>query len=202
MSPGFLEKLAQARPDPGGGAAAAYGATLGLALLEKVLQLELKRPQTQNPSLGRWQQNRLKLRQLQKTLKGLQADDVKAYLHLAHVRASGHCGPELTAAVQQALEVPRQIMVQAREGLDLIRGAGALCQKHLLSDLLVAASFLAAALEGAYHIACANLPLIAEASRREALAAALFQTSQDGRGLHLKIKQDFTAREPHLDPRG
>ena len=36
----FLQELAQARPDPGGGAAAAFGARLGLALLEKVVQLE------------------------------------------------------------------------------------------------------------------------------------------------------------------
>jgi formiminotetrahydrofolate cyclodeaminase len=202
MSSGFLEKLAQARPDPGGGAAAAYGAILGLALLEKVVQLEVKRPATQNPPPGRWRQTLLKVSQLKKTLRRLQADDVKAYLNLARVRAAGHSGPELLAAAHQALEVPRQIMAKAQEGLDLVLGAGALCKKHLLSDLLVASSFLVAALEGAYHIACANLPLIAEASRRDALAAALCQTSQQGRRLYLKIKQDFTAREPHLDPRG
>ena len=43
MDSAFLKALAQARPDPGGGAAAAHSAALGLALLEKVVQLEQRR---------------------------------------------------------------------------------------------------------------------------------------------------------------
>ena len=44
MDSAFLEALAQARPDPGGGAAAAHSGALGLALLAKVVQLEQRRP--------------------------------------------------------------------------------------------------------------------------------------------------------------
>ena len=43
MDSAFLKALAQGRPDPGGGAAAAHSAALGLALLEKVCQLEHRR---------------------------------------------------------------------------------------------------------------------------------------------------------------
>ena len=43
MDSAFLKALALARPDPGGGAAAAHSAALGLALLAKVVQLEHQR---------------------------------------------------------------------------------------------------------------------------------------------------------------
>ncbi len=43
MSPDFLTELAQPRPDPGGGAAAAYSARVALGLITKLAKLEHKR---------------------------------------------------------------------------------------------------------------------------------------------------------------
>jgi hypothetical protein len=54
MSPAFLTELARARPDPGGGAAAAYGARVGLALVAKVIHLELQRPNREAPEVLCW----------------------------------------------------------------------------------------------------------------------------------------------------
>lgn len=202
MSPRFLEDLAQARPDPGGGAAAAYGAKVGLALLEKVVQLELKRPHLENPHGASWDQTLTQLRQLRADFSRLQEQDVQAYMGLARCRGTGKPGSKLPVAVQEALEVPRQIMAQAHEALMLVAWAGTRGKKHLLADLLVAAEFLAAALQGAYHIACANLSLITEVEDREALASTLAQTSHQGRQSFLQVKQELAARELHLDPRG
>ncbi|MDP3181205.1 MAG: cyclodeaminase/cyclohydrolase family protein [Desulfobaccales bacterium] len=200
MSPSFLEELAQARPDPGGGAAAAYGARLGLALLEKVVKLELKRPPPASNPPPLWEQNLGQVRQLTAALTRLQDEDVQAYFCLAEARASPQPGRQLPAAVQEALEVPRQIMAKTREALNLVSWAGAHCKRHLISDLLVAVELLAAAFQGAYHIACANLPLITETLRREALASELSHTSQQGQESFLRVKRILTARGPHLDP--
>ena len=43
MHDSFLEALARPEPVPGGGAAAAHGACVGLALLEKIVLVELRR---------------------------------------------------------------------------------------------------------------------------------------------------------------
>ncbi len=200
MSPSFLEELAHPRPDPGGGAAAAFGARLGLALLEKVVKLELQRPPSASTQPRLWEQNLGMVRHLTAALTSLQDEDVLAYLRLAEARAGGEPGQGLPAAVQEALKVPRQIMTRAHEALNLVSWAGAHSKSHLLSDLLVAVELLAAAFQGAYHIACANLPLITETLRREALASELSQTSQQGHESFLRVKRILTAREPHLDP--
>jgi len=201
MSPSFLEELARARPDPGGGAAAAFGGRLGLALLEKVVQLELQRPQPASNPARPWEQNLEQVRQLNAALISLQEEDVQAYLRLAEARAYGEEGQELLGAVREALEVPRQIMAKARQALHLVSWAGAHCKRHLISDLLVAVELLAAAFQGAYHIACANLPLITQDLKRETLASELSQTCQQGHESFLRVKRILTAREPHLDPR-
>ena len=76
----FLQELAQPRPDPGGGAAAAYGARLGLALLEKVVLLEGRR---RRPPAGAsaftWEQALARLRRLSAVFSELQEADVQAY---------------------------------------------------------------------------------------------------------------------------
>ena len=53
MSASFLDQLARARPDPGGGAAAAFSAGVGLALLTKVIRLEKSGPGGASPLISR-----------------------------------------------------------------------------------------------------------------------------------------------------
>ena len=100
----FLEALAQARPDPGGGAAAAHSAALGLALLAKVVQLEqqrqgpLKKPGFSWPAPGRW------IRSAGRSLR-LQAEDVRAYFMLTQARTSRN-PREMAAALEEAVACP------------------------------------------------------------------------------------------------
>jgi formiminotetrahydrofolate cyclodeaminase len=150
MDSAFLKALALARPDPGGGAAAAHSAALGLALLEKVVQLEHRRqPQEGEPGWF-WSDLLARVRLAAAALLRLQAEDVKG-------------DPEaLTAALEEALACPLRIMQQAQEGLGLICLGGARCKAHLISDLLVACELMGAAFRGAHHIARANLPLMSQ----------------------------------------
>lgn len=193
----FLQELAQPRPDPGGGAAAAYGARLGLALLEKVMQLEAgRRRKTKAESAPHWAEALPRVRQMAEHLDQLQQDDNQAYCQLAAARASGG---DLAAAVRQAVEPPRQIVRQTAEALELLAWTGGHCKSHLLSDLLVACEFLGAALAGAYHIAAANLCLITPEETRKAMVREFRRTYQKGEDLFNMVKAALVAREDGFD---
>jgi len=193
MSSSFLEQLARPRPDPGGGAAAAYGGMLALALLAKVVQLEAQRPANQG-NRQVWEEKLGEIKLLSGDLERLREEDVRAYSQMAQVRASGSRGPEWQEAVEYALEVPREIMARAREALVLLAWAGARCRKHLVSDLQVGREFLGATLQGAYHIARANLPLVADAARQLELSQSLSQDETLGRQAFLEAGEILAGR--------
>jgi len=197
MPSSFLQALAQPRPDPGGGAAAAHGAALGLALLEKVVRLEQQRPRRQARSDFSWDNLLDRVLAVAEGLARLQEEDVRAYDHLARARTTGDPG-DLAAALEEAVACPRRIMQQAREGLDLIARVGARCKPHLVSDLLVAGELLGAAWRGAHHIARANLPLMPDPSARENQARALAHTSATAEARFLQVRAGLLHRQPCL----
>jgi formiminotetrahydrofolate cyclodeaminase len=165
MDSAFLQALAQARPDPGGGAAAAHSAALALALLSKVVQLEHRRQGPGKNLRFHWGDLLTRVRLVIAAFLRLQEEDVQAYFALTQAWASR--GPmEMAAALEEAVACPLRIMQQAQEGLALMAPAGAGCALHLVADLLVAGELLGAAWRGAHHIARANLPLMPQDSRR------------------------------------
>jgi len=179
LSP-FLEQLSQPRPDPGGGAAAAYGGMVALALLAKVAQLEAQRPGNPgNPQV--WEEKLKQINRLTGDLDRLREEDVRAYAQMVRVRASSSQSSEWEEAVKSALKVPREIMARAWEALALLAWAGVRCRKHLVSDLQVGREFLGAALQGAYHIARANLPLVVDEAQRQAFSQQLVEDEARGR---------------------
>jgi formiminotetrahydrofolate cyclodeaminase len=175
MESAFLQALAQARPDPGGGAAAAHSAALGLALLLKVVQLEHRRQTPENNPGLPWDDLLARVRPVAAALLRLQAEDVEAYAQLARARTQGD-PDKMAAALDEAVACPLRIMQQAQEGLALMAQGGAGCAPHLVADLLVASELLGAAFRGAHHIARANLPLMRQDSRRAVWDEALTHT--------------------------
>jgi formiminotetrahydrofolate cyclodeaminase len=192
----FIEDLARAQPDPGGGSAAAYGITLSLALVEKVVRLELQRAERQSDRIYLWENSLAQLRQLRVVLAQLQERDIQAYFKLMEARAAaGAQSQEMLEAVQEAVNCPLQIMKQAMIALAVVSWTGGYCRKHLVSDLLVSCEMIRAALQGAYHIACANLDLLDEPSCRQSLEQELTKTSQEGRELFLRVREKLESRE-------
>jgi len=165
MDSAFLKALAKARPDPGGGAAAAHSAALGLALLSKVVQLEHRRPTPEGEPGFPWSDLLARVRVVAAALLRLQTEDAEAYFQLTRARTKGD-PMEMAAALEEALACPLRIMQQAQEGLALLAQGGAGCALHLVADLLVACELLGAAFRGAHHIARANLPCMRQDSRR------------------------------------
>ena len=200
MDSAFLKALAQARPDPGGGAAAAHSAALGLALLEKVVQLEHRRQSPEEESGSGepgsyWSDLLARVRLVAAGLQRLQAEDVEAYFQLTRARTQSDPNA-LTAALEEAVACPLRIMQQAQEGLGLICRGGARCRPHLISDLLVACELLGAAFRGAHHIARANLPLMGQGSRRAVWAANLTHTLAALESEFQQVQAGLLSRKP------
>jgi len=166
---------------------------MALALVEKVVQLEAQRPRNQG-NRQVWEEKLGQIRQLTAELDRLREEDVLAYRWLAQTRASGSLGQEWREAVEYALKMPQQIMTQAREALALVAWAGERCQKHLVSDLQVAREFLGAALQGAYHIARANLPLVADAAQQQEASQKIEQAALAGRQALLEAGEILAAK--------
>ncbi len=190
----FLHALAQARPDPGGGAAAAHGAALGLALLEKVVRLEQQRRGGEGRPRFPWDDLLRRVRQVAGALIRLREEDVRAYFNLTQARGSGD-PRKLAAALEEALGCPLRIMQQAQEGLALISQGGARCKMHLLSDLLVACELLGAAFRGAHHIARANLLLMHQSSRRVVWAEDLAHTLKAAEAVSQQVSAELLDRQ-------
>ncbi len=189
----FLEELARPRPDPGGGAAAAFGGLVGLALVEKVVQLEAQRPSNQG-NRQIWEEKLGQIQRLTDDLDRLREEDVWAYRRLAQVLDFGSRNPDRQEAVAYALKVPQEIMARAREALTLVAWTGQRCRKHLVSDLQVAREFLMAALQSAYHIARANLPLLADSSPHEEFSRKLSKAAEEGRQAFMEAGEVLAAR--------
>jgi formiminotetrahydrofolate cyclodeaminase len=159
MTDSFLSELAKPQPDPGGGAASAHGALIGLALLEKVLLLEYGSVKNTGPDLTLWRRKQEALKSLFNRIENLREEDRQIYPRLIREKASQSHGGTLDRIIEDSLTVPLRIMEEIQEGLQLLGWVGARCKKNLRADLLVAAELLGAAMQGAYHIGRANLPL-------------------------------------------
>jgi formiminotetrahydrofolate cyclodeaminase len=194
MSASFLDQLARARPDPGGGAAAAFSAGVGLALLTKIIRLEKTRPCIEESLLRFWTEKLAETRRLIRIFLRLRQADVEAYLTMAQALSVRQQGSNLQRAVEEATRCPWQIMAQTLLALDLVGETGARCRNHLLSDLLVATELLGGALQAAHHIAAANLPLINTTIRQKEWSNRLSQASHQGLEATLRVRSQLLAK--------
>lgn len=191
----FIEALARTQPIPGGGAAAAYGATVGLALLEKIIRLERGRPKADQQTLLGWDEALIRVQELTDHCSRLREEDGRAYLKMTRARAAGARDQELLAATLKALDVPRRIMAAGREALGLTVRVGQGCRGHLVSDLMVVGELLAAAIQGAYHIARANLPRLKNPGVRTNWEDELSQAAARGQDAYLRLKEFLLSRD-------
>jgi formiminotetrahydrofolate cyclodeaminase len=192
MSDSFLEALAAPRPIPGGGAAAAHGARVGLALLEKIVLVELKRDQI--TSDYSWSDLLEEVKESSRTLLQLRDEDGRAYLRFAKAKTFGNSDENTVEALKAAIESPIEIMEEAKIGLELVARAGKHCKGHLLSDLLVVCELLRAAIDGTHRIAQANLGVMGEPSLRSHYQNKLNQVQVEGRELFRSVEGDILER--------
>ena len=192
MSDSFLEDLAAPRPVPGGGSAAAHGACVGLALLEKIVLVELQRKQTstESPWLGLFEE----IKKSSDTLLQLRDEDGSAYMRFAKTKTFASSEKETLAALKGSIESPINIMEEVKIALEHVARTGKHCKGHLLSDLLVVCELLRAAIDGSRHIAQANLNVIKDPSLRSHYQKKLNQVQAEGCQYFRSVEKDILAR--------
>jgi formiminotetrahydrofolate cyclodeaminase len=185
MLDSFIEALARPNPVPGGGAAAAHGACVGLAPLETIIKVELQR--TGDCSEAEWKNLLKKVKKASSALLQLRDEDGKAYERFAQAKTFGKGKTEVLEALQQAIECPIRIMAEAGAAINHLARAGMYCKGHLLSDLLVVCELLRGAISGAHRIAQANLSIMEASSERSEYTDRLEQLFSDSRGLYESV---------------
>jgi formiminotetrahydrofolate cyclodeaminase len=174
--PDFLEALAAKKPTPGGGSAAALVGALGAAL---------------GVMTARYSDSADAERELETVRAGLLPlvdADAEAYGLVASAMSlpkdSDDTKRRRKAALQTALgeaaEVPLKGMGLAARGLAELAKLAPICNKHLVSDLLAAASFLGAALEGCGENVKVNAVSLADKERGGKLQADCARLLEDG----------------------
>ena len=192
MVDSFIDALARPKPVPGGGAAAAHGACVALALLEKIVKVELQR--CRDSSEAEWKDLLQEVKKSSATLSHLREEDGRAYVRFAQARTFDKGKTEVLMALEQAIGCPMRIMEEASKTLEQVARAGKRCKGHLLSDLLVVCELLRAAISGTYRIAQANLSLLEEYPRRRKYQRTLEQLLSGGRELYGSVVSALVQR--------
>ena len=192
MDDSFIEALVKPKPVPGGGAAAAHGAFVGLALLEKIVTVEFQRSSV--PSEPDWKNLLQEVKEASRTILQLRDEDGKAYIRFAQAKTFGKGKKEVLEALHQAIESPTRIMEEANEALNLVARAGTHCKGHLTSDLLVVCELLRAAIYGAHGIAQANVGLMKPSMEKNEHQGRLGQLLTDGKELYESVVHQLGKR--------
>lgn len=200
MNDAFLDRLSQPRPDPGGGAAAAHGGLLGLAIMEKIARLEAARPKQGNRE-DTWTELLHHIRMLTKEFRVLQDRDSDAYMKLTDARSSKAGNTRaLEQAWEEAILCPMAIMEVSVAALKVLSEIGNFSGKHLVADLQVALEFLGASFRGACHIARSNVSLLARdriEDRYSARLSELLWHAEDKLGT---VKEQLRQRSDCVKP--
>jgi formiminotetrahydrofolate cyclodeaminase len=192
MVDSFIDSLARPKPVPGGGAAAAHGACVGLALLEKIVKVELHR--SRDSSEPEWKNLLQEVKKSSSTLLQLRDEDGRTYVRFAQAKTFGKGNKEVLEALQQAIECPIRIMEEASKTLDQAARAGNRCKDHLLSDVLVVCELLRATISGAHRIAQANLSLMEESPKRNDYQDRLEQLLSGSMELYASVVSGLVQR--------
>jgi formiminotetrahydrofolate cyclodeaminase len=176
-------------------------ALVALALVEKVSRLELGRGKPGDDRNTYWLDELQAVQQLQENFSRLCSDDVLAYQRLARTAGVETNSEQRQAAVLGAIDCPRQMMRAVHGTLPITLAVGLRCRKHLVGDVLVAVELLGAALQGAHHIASANLSLLKQSGERQPLFEVLERDLNAGAHRLMSIREDLTARLTEAAPR-
>lgn len=172
----FSRLLAADLPVPGSGCGTAAIGALGAALAS--MALRAGRGEAPPPAA-------LRLDRLRERLLVAVDEDARAY---SAYRAALAGEGELAQALKASIDVPRAIVTDALEALELLRAGVAGIRPRLRSEAWSASRALLASLEGASFTARANLPGLADAAERarheRELAAQLARAGALAQDLH------------------
>jgi len=177
----YLNQVAERAPTPGGGSVSAAVGALSTALAQMVAAYST--PKNQTPSVavaalvGRLQRTDAILRELVDA-------DAGAYEGMTAARKAAKSDPALAAKYQEAvwtaIGVPMQIAAATAESLAAMQELSEHANKHLLSDLGVAAVLASTSARAARFMVRVNLPELADAAKRDRLRSDADRIVQQG----------------------
>jgi formiminotetrahydrofolate cyclodeaminase len=198
----WLEVLGSPAPAPGGGAAAAMTACIGAALVEMVCNLTIGKP-----AFAEHERHITGVRDAARQLRlraraQIDADaDAFSYLMVTYrlPKDTDDRKAERRAAIQEATRraaaVPLDVAAIAAEVVRLAAQLPGRSNPAVLSDVAVAASSAAAAIESAAINVEVNLASLTDQEARAALAGQLaghLPLAEEARQLVARVRQDIT----------
>lgn len=138
----FVEALGSAKPAPGGGAAAALCAALGLSLYEMVLRINgRKHPASQNKVAS--------VRKLAQKCLGLMTEDAQAFDRISRLYKNKDRGPRYRSALKLGALVPLKTVKIVNDTLKETQKEYSKTSSWLKSDLVEAELLLKSAKQAA-----------------------------------------------------
>jgi len=179
----FLDAVAQRTPTPGGGSVAGAAGALACALARMVGAYSVGK----DPEKGVRDRTEAlvdRLRRVDEILRGLVTQDAVAYAAMSAAekaaRENAAMKPAHQDAVLAAAAVPMETAAAASHALAAMDELKDFANRHLLSDLGVAAVLAEAAARAAWYMVTVNLPEVAHAATRTKLRQGIDQTLQHG----------------------
>jgi methenyltetrahydrofolate cyclohydrolase len=152
----FRESVASAEPAPAGVSVSAVSATLGISLLQKVLEIVAKR-KTFAGDRGRLASLRQAADNESERLTQCADEDVAAYRAYLEARRLRTADAETARALREVNETPLKAARSALLGLDLCADAAGIVNGAVAADLGTAAILLAGAIRAMLLSVDANL---------------------------------------------
>ncbi|MFH0826245.1 MAG: cyclodeaminase/cyclohydrolase family protein [Pseudomonadota bacterium] len=162
----FLEKVATLDPVPAGGAAAAYTATLAMALAYKVVLFESNRKEPAPVVQATLPVIQKEIERLYQDLRRLVEEDAECYADFSKETWSGD-GKKNNQAFLNIMTCSGWVMEKAVAGLERIRQLSRISSSKLKPHLRVAVELLSASIAGTMCVARENISQIRSAEKRK-----------------------------------
>ena len=183
----FVEAVAAKTPTPGGGSVSAAVGALGAAL--GIMTARFSDAADVAAGLEEVKVEFLKLVDLDAEAYG-QVNSAMSLPKATEEEKSRRKGA-VQNALSEAAEVPLKGMMLAARALGTLSGLGARCNKHLVSDLAGAVTFLEAAMSGCGENVKINAAALHDAARRERLEKEHARIAAEGQALRARILKDL-----------
>lgn len=186
----FLDEIAGLAPVPAGGAAAAYTANLGIALVYKVLVLEMNRQEIDPGPQATLRVARKEIERLYIDLKNMVNEDPQCYMKFSAAMRSDDLA-ESKAAFLDIVTCSMQVMEKAHEGMEWVRRLSKISSAKLAPHLKVAVELLAAGMAGTAHVVRENVKPIKSPEKQQSYLETLESLYEMGMAKKKEVLESF-----------
>lgn len=202
----FLDQLAERSPTPGGGGATGVAGALACALAHMVAAYSVGK-KTEPAVRTQVEKAVSHLHHADQLLRALITQDATAYADMAEAARSRRLQPARTSAAQStyadavlaSIAVPMEMAAVVSNALAAMDEFKELANRHLLSDLGIAAVLADATARAARYTVRVNVPELAEAAKRSRILTEIDGIAENCRR-HCESIEAFVRGHLENDP--